>query len=62
MVTEGTSTPLTIICSITFVSALVPISSNFYFNSSVKSFELRVFPSTLSTFESKLISNPAILL
>ena len=37
------------ICSITFVSALVPISSNFFFSSFVKSFEDKDFPSILST-------------
>jgi hypothetical protein len=62
MVIDGISVPLSNICSITLVSAFMPISSNFYFNSSVKSLEERVFPSSLSILVSRASFNPAILL
>jgi hypothetical protein len=62
IVAGGTSLPLTRICSIELRCAPSSISSSFCFNSSVKSLEVRDFPSTLSTLVLKVASNPAILL
>jgi hypothetical protein len=45
-----------------FLYAFSSISSNLPFNSSVKSLEVNDFPSSLSTFVLKALSNPAILL
>jgi len=56
------STPLSIICSIVLRYAPVSILSNFSNSSSVKSFEVRVFPSSLSTFSSSEAARPEILL